>query len=107
MGRQGRSDAGLQGRHRKAVDILKEVKLIGTRLTLGEMKDGLIGILKDSDISPGASILWADMCNEGDKYMLEGGAVPGSVLLGVEYIHNGKLIRGTIQLQPPKIGTLN
>ena len=71
------------------------------------MKDALIAILKDTDISEGAAVQWADFCDEGNEYWISRGVTPGSLVLGIEYLDNGHLIHGTLQLQPPKIGILN
>lgn len=69
------------------------------RLTLEEMRTEIDNAIKKG-ISPAAKILWADNVTEGDSYEIACGACPGSVLLGLEYIENGELVRGTLQLAP-------
>lgn len=69
------------------------------KLTLEEMRTEIDDAIRNG-ISPAAKILWADNVTEGDSYEIEYGACPGSVLLGLEYIDKGKLVRGTLQLVP-------
>ena len=69
------------------------------RLTLDEMQKQIDSAIRNG-ISPAAKILWADNVTEGDNYEIACGACPGSVLLGLEYIENGELVRGTLQLVP-------
>ncbi len=78
---------------------------VDNRITLGEMKRGIDTLIRNG-ISEGSAVMWAVNVEEGDDYQEEYGAVPGSVLLGLEYIQNGELVRGTAALAPDKISKL-
>lgn len=71
------------------------------RLTIGNLQDGLQAI-SGKGIS-GAAILWAEVCEEGDNFNLEFGTPPGSLLIGVEYMEKGEMVRGTLKFEPPSI----
>lgn len=74
----------------------------GRRVTLEEMRKGLDTAIRRG-VSSAATILWADVANEGSAYCEEMDAVPGSLLLGVSFIKDGEIEYGTLQLQPSKI----
>lgn len=74
------------------------------RLTLENLKDGLQAV-SGKGIS-GAAILWAEICEVGDNFNSEYGVPPGSLLMGVEYMKNGEMIRGTLKFEPPVISEL-
>lgn len=83
------------------------------RITLGEMQDALNKTLKGNDISRGAAVIWAEICEEGGRYESDDGetlmtAAPGSLVMEIEQMRDGQVMRGLLQLQPAKItGKLN
>lgn len=74
------------------------------RLTITNLQDGLQAI-SGKGIS-GAAILWAEVCEEGDDFNFEYGVPPGSLLMGVEYMEKGEMVRGTLKFEPPAISRL-
>ena len=74
-----------------------------TKVTLQEMMDGLNYAITKGKVSPGAAVLWAANVVEGDMFCTECHAVPGSVLLGLEYFEDDSIMRGTLQLAPSKL----
>ena len=73
------------------------------RLTLENLKDGLQAV---HGKMAGGIILWAEVCEVGDNFNSEYGVPPGSLLMGVEYMKNGEMIRGTLKFEPPVISEL-
>lgn len=78
--------------------------MTSVRLTISNLQDGLQAI-SDKGIS-GAAILWTEVCEEGDSFNSEFGVPPGSLLMGVEYMEHGEMIRGTLKFEPPQISEL-
>lgn len=78
--------------------------MTSVRLTIANLQDGLQAI-SDKGIS-GAAILWTEVCEEGDNFNSEFGVSPGSLLMGVEYMENGEIVRGTLKFEPPQISEL-
>ena len=71
-------------------------------MTIKEIQKALETAVKNG-VSEGAVVLWADMVQDGDRYCTECDAVPGSLLLGLEFFDKGQIERGTLQIQPSKL----
>lgn len=73
-------------------------------LTIANLQDELQAI-SGKDVSA-AAILWAEVCEEGDSFNIELGVIPGSLLMGVEYMKDGEMILGTLKFEPPLVASL-
>ena len=72
-------------------------------MTIQQLRNMLtFAIEHDKDISC-ASILQTEVVTEGSEFANEHNITPGAILIGIEYLRDKQLTRGTLRFEPPDI----
>jgi len=79
---------------------MKEIEMTPVRVTIGQLRSAL-EIAKMKGVSDATSILWADIVEPGSKLVTE--VPPKTLLLGLEWMENGEINRGTLRVEPPSL----
>lgn len=72
-------------------------------ITIGEVRDGINKLIKNGSLDETAKVLWVQNVSKGSCYELEEDVLPGSILIGLEWMEDGEPNRGTLRLEPPLI----
>ena len=74
------------------------------RVTLKDLQDSIQRLIREKQVSETAKILWAKEVQPGSSFD-DAGVMPGSILLGLEWMEDGEVSRGTMRVEPPVIGS--
>ena len=79
------------------------------RVTLKDLQNSINRLIRENQVSESATILWAKAVEPktyfADDADDEYGVTPGSILLGLEWIDDGEVSRGTMRIEPPLVGS--
>lgn len=76
------------------------------RVTLKDLQSSISRLVKEKKVSETATILWAtNVTNQPNDPYFDEGVMPGSVLLGLEWLNDGQIEHGTMRIEPPLVGS--
>ena len=73
------------------------------RVTLKDLQTSVEKVIRDKEVSETAVILWAKEVNKDSIFDKETCAMPGSILLGLEWVEDGEIEHGTLRIEPPLV----
>ena len=77
-------------------------------LTLGELREQLGILLDQKKVSQAASILSVERATEGGPWQTDYRIFPGTIVMGIEWMDDGKLYHGLLKFAPQSpMGTVN
>lgn len=73
-------------------------------VTLKDLQSSINRLVKSKQVSEAAKIVWVDRVTDriDDPHK---DIMPGSILLGLEWIDNGEITEGTMRIEPPVVGS--
>ena len=71
------------------------------RVTLKDLQYSINRLIKEKQVSETAKIVWAKEVQPGSTLDDELGVMPGSILLGLEWLEDGQVATGTMRVEPP------
>lgn len=75
------------------------------RVTLKDLQNSINRLIEIKQVSESAKILWAKEVQPGSCFDDELNIMPGSILMGLEWMEDGKVTNGTLRIEPPMIGS--
>ena len=75
------------------------------RVTLKDLRNGINRLINEKQVSESAKILWAKEVQPGSCFDDELGIMPGSIIMGLEWLEDGKVAVGTMRIEPPLVAS--
>ena len=75
------------------------------RVTLKDLRNGINRLINEKQVSESAKILWAKEVQPGSCFDDEIGIMPGSIIMGLEWLEDGEVAVGTMRIEPPLVAS--
>jgi len=75
------------------------------RVTLEDLRNSIDKLVKEKKVSEAAKILWATNVTDNADDPNRNSVMPGSILLGLEWLEDGEVAKGTLRVEPPAVAS--
>ena len=73
-------------------------------VTLKDLQNSISRLVKTKQVSEAAKIVWVNRVTDKIDNPYKD-IMPGSILLGLEWIDDGEIVEGTMRIEPPVVGS--
>ena len=75
------------------------------RVTLKDLRNSIDRLVKEKKVSEAAKILWVTNVTDSADDPNRNSVMPGSILLGLEWLEDGEVTSGTMRVEPPLVAS--